>query len=508
MRNRKRWLLVAFVLMTAAPLARAQDPAVVRSEVSVNVRWFGAVPNDGVDDGPAFRQAIAAVGSNYGRIYVPRGFYNITGTLQIQNDRVSFEGDGKWATTIYFTPVFSDTALFEFGKTTSTTIVQCSLRRMAIASTNTTTKKIAVRLIDTSEFAMEDVAIGPIGAWTGADSIGVQIRGRDLGLLARLNIAADIPIKVEHNAHYSGAAEDLDVWHFQDLFLTSSASNYALLFDDGVSVTSFVLDGSNDFGGGKGGIYWNDTNPNPPGMAYSMAIRNLRIEGVSGGWLIYLSTVRAIRNVTIENVMGGTGNGFYFRGVWYLQLLNTWYGNTGPGVIAFDIDNLPSVSMVNCFWNTGTQRNIGNMRRLFAVDFGQDSGPSNFTTEFWHRNTNDFVKAGFSTRIGGATDGETGANLTGGSGLLNPGDTVNIPTAGGGANAVFVQVWSKAATHAEGGTALISSFGAVKLSGTPNFDVTGGANKLWIDTSLGYNNVVLRNATGEPVNYGFSVWWN
>jgi hypothetical protein len=270
---------VAFVLLSLVVPGFAQN--VQRSEMSINVHWHGAVPNDGVDDTAAFIAAVAAVPS-YGRIYVPRGVYNISNTITVNKHRVHFEGDGVWATTIAFAPAANGIPVFDFNSSPGVNF-QSSLRGMTFTSSNTLLKKIAVRLTDVSGFVMEDVAIGPAGAWTGADSIGVQIRGRDLSTLSRLSVAADMPIKVEHNANYSGPLEDLDLWHFEDISLFAASNKYCITVDDGAQLGDFVIDGSNDFISGLGGFYWNDTTATPVGQASRFIMRNTRTENLSGG---------------------------------------------------------------------------------------------------------------------------------------------------------------------------------------------------------------------------------
>lgn len=499
------------ILMFVAATAFAQN--VQRSEMSYNVHWYGAVPNDGVDDTAAFIAAVAAAPS-YARIYVPRGAYNLSSTVTVNKDRIHFEGDGVWSTYIYFSPLVNDTPVFDFNKSPSVNF-QSSLRRMSFISANNTLKKVAVRLTDVSGFVMEDVAIGPSGYWTGGDSIGVQIRGRDLSQLSRLSIAADMPIKVEHNPNWPAPLEDFDVWHFNDLSLYASPTKYCITVDDGASVTDFVMDGSNDFIGGLGGFYWNDTNPNPPGVAYNLTIRNTRSEGLSGGWVVYISTVRAIRHVTLDNVKGGAGEawkGFYFRGVRYLQLLNCQYAGTTDNVgtnnaVALDMDGVISASFLNCFWNWGSVRILGDMRRLFAINKGIESNPGTFTTEYWETSLNTNTNAGLVTQVGGGTPGETGPYLVGGSGTLaNNGQTV-IPTGGGGAKVLYVQVFTNGPGRTEGGTALLSATSVTKLNGTAGFDVVAGANRIAIDTTGGWTNVVIRNTTGVTMSFGYTIWW-
>ena len=87
-------------MLIAVPLAA--QTYVTRAETSINVQDYGAVPNDGLDDTTAFRNAVSALSGAYGRIYVPRGSYNISDTITVATDRVHFEGDGVWATAPYF----------------------------------------------------------------------------------------------------------------------------------------------------------------------------------------------------------------------------------------------------------------------------------------------------------------------------------------------------------------------------------------------------------------------
>src|SRR5688500_12561294 len=270
---------------------------------------------------------------------------------------------------------------------------------------------------------MEDVAIGPGGNWTGADSIGVQIRGRVLSTLSRLSIAADMPIKVEHNANYTGSLRDLDVWHFEDLSLYAASNRYCITVDDGAQLGDFVMDGSNDFITGQGGFYWNDTTATPAGQSYRFVIRNTRSENLNGGWAVYLNTVRKIRHVTLDHVGAGSGEawkGFYFRGVSYLTMINVEYTGTSDGVgphnaIGLDIDGVRSASFQNCFWQRDSVRNMGDMHRLCAMNQSWGSNGNIYTAEHWESAVNLSMTAGRVMQIGGGTAGMTGANLVGGS---------------------------------------------------------------------------------------------
>ncbi|HEX8155547.1 MAG TPA: glycosyl hydrolase family 28-related protein, partial [Thermoanaerobaculia bacterium] len=129
------------VLLLVASAAFAQN--VQRTELSINVVNYGAVPNDGNDDTAAFNNAMAAI-ATWGRIYIPRGIYDINNTITVSKDRIHWEGDGIWATVIRFNPAANDVPVFDFNATGTAPSVQCSLRRLSFLSNNTTFKKIAV----------------------------------------------------------------------------------------------------------------------------------------------------------------------------------------------------------------------------------------------------------------------------------------------------------------------------------------------------------------------------
>jgi hypothetical protein len=330
---------------------------------------------------------------------------------------------------------------------------QSSLRKMSFLSTNNTLKKIAVRLTDVSGFVLEDVHIGPIGYWDRR----------------RLDRRADPRARPEPDpaSHHRGghAHQDRAQRELRRLVLT---------------------------------------------------IRHTRSEQLNGGWTVYISTARGIRHVTLDNVKGGSGEawkGFYLRHVRYLQLLNTQYAGTTDNVgsndaIGLDIDDVLSVSFLNCFWNIGSVRNMGDLRRMFAINQNYESDYATFTTEYWESDVNPNVSAGLAMRVGGGTPGATGANHIGGSGTLAHNATTVLPTAGASAKVLYIQVFTNGAGgRTEGGTALISSSSVTKLNGTAGFDVVAGANRIAIDTSGGWGNVVLRNTTGVEMSFGYTIWW-
>ena len=69
----------------------------------VNVTAYGADPTGASDSAGAFTEALAALGSAGGVVYVPAGAYTVGSQITCATPAVHFVGDGRWATVISFT---------------------------------------------------------------------------------------------------------------------------------------------------------------------------------------------------------------------------------------------------------------------------------------------------------------------------------------------------------------------------------------------------------------------
>jgi hypothetical protein len=153
---------------------------------------------------------------------------------------------------------------------------------------------------------------------------------------------------------------------------------------------------------------------------------------------------------------------------------------------------------------------MGTLRRLFAINQGNESEHDVFTTEYWETSDNSRAAAGKVMQVGGGTPGASGANLVGGSGTLANNATVQIQTAGPSSGKVlYIQVFANNSStgRTEGGTVLLSATSVTRLNGTAGFDVIAGANRLAIETGGGFGNILLRNTTGADISFGYTVWW-
>lgn len=70
------------------------------SQVTINVKAFGAVGDDTTDDTAAIQAAINSISGVGGVVYFPTGNYKVTSQLNVNHDGVCFKGDGARSSTI------------------------------------------------------------------------------------------------------------------------------------------------------------------------------------------------------------------------------------------------------------------------------------------------------------------------------------------------------------------------------------------------------------------------
>jgi hypothetical protein len=456
---------------------------------------------DGATVTQTLRDAIAAL-PNGGRIIVNAGAFFIDDEILITADRITIEGSGKQASRFYFVPPSSGKAPFSFGKA-SGVIYQCGLKNLGITSLNTTTNKIAVKLRDVSEFLLEDVAIGPIGAWTGANSIGVQSKGRETSVVNRCSIAADIPFNAARNPDAAGGALlDFDFWSFRDCQFFTGAGKYAMTVDDGTSVTRLLVDHC-DFIGGAGGFYWKDTNASPAGIAYNISFRACNTENFAAGghpdgaWMFYCNTVRGVRQLDLQ-IHGGAGsnwNGFYIRGAQATTLEGCyWSGWAGSTFVNMDNSDL---TIRKCYVNGGTANGLTNMSLVFATSGNPDSTSPHWYNEEWASST--IAASGQHFRVNGVT----GAMKKGTNFGIGAGNQISVPDMGGGTPVAQLFFWAHGATVTVAGWAVYFSAGRTAINGL-NFADDGSAGKVSLLGSGGA--FTLINNTAEVLtNWALEV---
>lgn len=235
------------------------------------------------------------------------GRIRIEGGLTINGNGIWITGAGM-GTRINHVPNASGDVLFHFQNLSSTVIQRCGLRNIFIQSSDTSTNKVAVKMTDTTEFWSEGVNIF---GYTGSNSIGYQIQGRDYGTIHKALIQADRPIVIEANPNDPNIA--LDHFVFDNLYVSSGAAQPLISVATGINVfcstfsnQSWVL--------GNAGFKWIDTTSaaNSSGLVF----RNIRREqGTDAAeYAINIQHNQRLRGLYISNFQtGGNDRGFRFR---------------------------------------------------------------------------------------------------------------------------------------------------------------------------------------------------
>jgi hypothetical protein len=230
---------------------------------------------------------------------------------------------------------------------------RCGISGIGFTSLNVVDQKIMVRLIDIDTFLFQDLQALP-GNWTGAGSIGLQIRGRQKIRCDRLTIGADVPISIEVNPNI--ASIGLDSSDFSNCLLLAGSGQPSIRVADGVVLLNSVWRMQN-WVGGNCGFYWVDTTS--PNASHDLAFLNIRMEQAAGAAIAFLtlsSLHQSITNVTVRNcLMGGSAAtaGVVFGNVKSAVLDNCSYVGTAPWLT---IDN--------------------NCTNIYARNFDRGSGTS------------------------------------------------------------------------------------------------------------------------------------
>lgn len=387
----------------------------------VNVLDFGADSTGANDSTAAIQAAIDSLTNGQGTVKIPKGSYKVTSTLIINKDGVNLVGDGNRVSQIVFAPTAADTCVFigkgGEGTTNAGIISECSVQNLWFFSNDTTYKKVAVEFKDQGECVFSQVKIGPIGNWSGAGSIGLRIRGRQLFSATNLSIIADLPINIAYNDNAPTLCSDL--FSFKNLLLSSAANQPNIKIDDKVVLFNTIFD-TVSTNNGTHGFYWNNTTL---GIAASinLTILNSRVEQIddSTGYALYFSPSNLIGLNIISSTFGGADaypvNGLYVRNTQNVCLQNCAIEVKGGREIINANSSVARLQLINNFVQTGGVSAITGMT-LYQQDKNTvaaalpESGVFLTTT-----NLNYTVNAAVSSLTIDLTDGAVAAlpNLVG-----------------------------------------------------------------------------------------------
>jgi len=295
--------------------------------------WWGI---DGTTDQTEIQMAVNSL--SVGKVVLSNKTYNTTDEVLISNHRVGIVGQGPKASHINFVPTSNNKIAIRIKYATGVQIVQNYLRDFSIGSTDTTYQKTGIKLVDVSEFRLQNIAINPLND-VGFTSVGMEIAGRDVSSLIDLEINSDIPIYVTKNPNT--ATSDMTGFNFHNQYFIATSTNPIIKISSNCWVVGLSITGHNTWIAGKYGIYMADTETNS--AMYNWTIDTVIWEQVTeaGGYFMFLSPNTKINNITLRNMYNGptgqaNGNGFYFRKCESVVLDNCAYYGTG---IPYNLDD-------------------------------------------------------------------------------------------------------------------------------------------------------------------------
>ena len=340
-------------------------PAEPREDGRINVTPYASA-GDGSIDNPwvdALRNALKAKGG--GTVYyMPSGNYKDDATLWVKHNQVRIVGDGG-ATSIATTVLYDKTdgsTCWKFappegedGKRTyiNGITVQGVCFRGRGKPTGTAIEIEALR-----NGLFEDISIW---RWDGDkenfSNKGIWTKGWDTVTFRNIRVYR-VPkcIYIDKNPNFPNL--DADHFHFQDIYLVAGNRERGVGMEIVAPyVTNLTIDGTNAICHVQKGIYIH--NKGSGGSGTNVSISDIRVESGSrpGAWGVYVDTDYIV-NFLVRNVRTSGGfNGFYFRGVAALTLMNCYtMGGTffkDNGYVAYDIDAYQDtpVVMMNATFN-------------------------------------------------------------------------------------------------------------------------------------------------------------
>lgn len=334
----------------------------------ITVKQFGAKGDGTTDDTAAIQNTINAFPSGNCRIRFPKGVYKVTSAITVANGRTHLEGDGIFATQILFVPT-ANGVCFQFTAGASV-LYQTSLRDMTFYSNDSTYSKVAIDLVDTSQFVLDNVSIsGSIAVngsvfWSGSSSIGLRVRGRELGNIKNFTAFCDLPIVIGPNPNF--AAISIDHFHFQDLYIGANG-NPKVTIQTGVNLTNVLFDGRQAWVLGTDGLSWVDTSTTS--TSAGLTIKNVRCEQEtsSTAHAINIQHNFGLQRLVLDNCYWGLNTqGILLRKVSQVDIRDHFH--VGGTTMALDVDStVGQIILANVFTQTGSTASLGSHRSLFGT---------------------------------------------------------------------------------------------------------------------------------------------
>lgn len=399
-------------------------------------------PTGALDSTLGIQAAINSFGGNPGMVFFPCGTYKVTSQITVSSNRMHIVGCGMWATNIVFAPTADGTCFkFENGVTV---LYQGSLRCMAITTADVTHNKVAINIIDTSGYRLDDIAVH---LWNGGanGSIAVLVQGRELGCCCDWYIDADRPLVIDQipAAHGGGpSAEAIDHFNFHNMLLNGGTLYPVVTVKSGVVLTQVSFTGYQAWVGGTDGFNWIDTTSTA--QSNGLVFENVRVETSSDPtkYAFNIQMNLGLQDLLFKSGQIGTRNGYSLHRVTCVSWHNTFY-SLGTGV-GLSVDATVSGMVgLNTFWQTGSTSVLTGQRLIYsspAIGGGVGAMPPNFIYDNAAAfGTEDGTDIGLT--IPRALRGTSVEVTAGGSTTISTGvGSLKMSTANPATNAVWIPV--------------------------------------------------------------------
>lgn len=463
----------------------------------ISVKDFGARGDGMGDDTAAIQAAIDRIGENEngGAVFFPPGVYEVKGEIRIPFIRVSLRGAGRYVTHVRLSPTQNGQTLFKFDRGTGDTSWQCAIQDMALVASQDDNglTKTAIELHNTSNMIVRDLIIGP---WTGnGDSVGLRVRGREVGHIDNLHIFADRPLVIEKNADFP-----LDHFNFNNLYLLVSDCiiQPCVFIADGVNLQNVVFGGFQAWVQGSYGLYWKDTQTT--GASHTLTLRNVRTEQThtSDGYSIYIERKANLNDLLIEQFLADpTQNGIFLRNVERFTLRHATYNGSG---IALELDGVAALALDQVLIGVHSRVVMPNLQEKIALNRLYTASPVPDTAYFAQK-----LASGGALQNALQLFGST--NLWSFSGTLADHAQLALPAGvheGRKAALIFISAYAAATQTSAGGQVMDTPDQAIRIAGTENFSVGRLSGKL---TVLHADAPLVINQLGAAVDLMVWVVW-
>jgi hypothetical protein len=281
-------------------------------------------------------------------IRLPPGDIYIDGdVVKLNKGGIRLVGMGPRATKLHIDSGVAITV----SKDTAAVLYQTEVSNLGIVG-HGATNKVGIRAVDSSGLIIHNVEVNTL---EGNTSIGLQIRGRELGTVSNSVFYADRPISIENNPNIE---IDFDTWNLHNVYTSAFDNTQGNIFiDNGVSLLNTTFDGYNIWTNGKYGLYWNDSSAVTSAV---LSISGARWEqaAASTGAAIYIAhtSTGRLEGLYISNTVFSTPyDAIDLKGVTNVDMSTVNVNQTGAGYDAFLSDNTVfPVTMRNFLYQAGS----------------------------------------------------------------------------------------------------------------------------------------------------------